>query len=84
MCRNVTALAKPTLKDRTELFASRNYDLEIGEWEDSIVWDDNKLYKPFTHISLDMNDANVLFDLTSMENKGIGDGFRGMTPRFVW
>ena len=24
-----------------------------------------------------MNDANVLFDLTSLDTKGMGDGFRG-------
>lgn len=72
-------MVKPTLKDTTELFASRNYDLESGDWEDSIIWDDNKPYKSFSHISLNMNDVNVLFDLTSMDNKAMGDGFRGMT-----
>ncbi|KAF9901779.1 hypothetical protein EC991_005661 [Linnemannia zychae] len=80
---NDTALVKSTLKETTELFASRNYDLEMGEWEDSIIWDDNKPYKPFSHISLNMNDANVLFDLTSMENKGMGDGFRVKRGRKV-
>lgn len=77
--RSDTALIKPTLKDTTELFASRNYDLESGDWEDSIIWDDNKPYKSFSHISLNMNDVNVLFDLTSMDNKAMGDGFRGMS-----
>jgi hypothetical protein len=78
--RNDIVAVKPTLKDTTELFASRNYDLESGDWEDSIIWDDNKPYKPFSHISLNMNDVNVLFDLTSMDNKAMGDGFRGMIP----
>ncbi|KAK3839034.1 MAG: hypothetical protein J3R72DRAFT_179932 [Linnemannia gamsii] len=80
---NETALVKPTLRDTAELFASRNYDLEMGEWEDSIIWDENKPYKPFSHISLNMNDVNVLFDLTSMENKGMGDGFRVKRGRKV-
>ncbi|KAG0295551.1 hypothetical protein BGZ96_011501 [Linnemannia gamsii] len=80
---NDTVVVKPTLKDTTELFASRNYDLESGDWEDSIIWDDNKPYKPFSHISLNMNDVNVLFDLTSMDNKAMGDGFRVKRGRKV-
>ncbi|KAG9067179.1 hypothetical protein KI688_011960 [Linnemannia hyalina] len=77
------AMVKPTLKDTTELFASRNYDLDGGDWEDSIIWDDNKPYKSFSHISLNMNDVNVLFDLTSMDNKAMGDGFRVKRGRKV-
>ncbi|KAI1317458.1 hypothetical protein EDD11_008395 [Mortierella claussenii] len=61
---------------RTETFAILNYELENGDWEDSIIWDENKPYMPFAHVSLNMNDANVLFDLTSLDNKGIGEGFR--------
>lgn len=61
----------------TDLFAVRNYDLENGDWEESIIWDENKPYKPFTQISLNMNDANVLFDLTTMDTKAMGDAFRG-------
>lgn len=61
----------------TDLFAVRNYDLENGDWEESIIWDENKPFKPFTQISLNMNDANVLFDLTTMDTKAMGDAFRG-------
>ncbi|KAG0055417.1 hypothetical protein BGZ83_008691 [Gryganskiella cystojenkinii] len=76
-----TAVAKKTTTTiPTDLFASRNYDLENGDWEESIFWDDHKPYKPFTHISLDMNDSNVLFDLTS---EGMGQGFRGKGRRKV-
>ncbi|KAG0305411.1 hypothetical protein BGZ98_004180 [Dissophora globulifera] len=57
-------------------FAVRNYDLENGDWEDSIIWDDNKPFKSFAYVSLNMNDANVLFDLTSMDAKSMGEGFR--------
>ncbi|KAG0348981.1 hypothetical protein BG004_003143 [Podila humilis] len=60
-----TALTETTMAT----FAARNYDLENGDWEDSIIWDDNKPYTPFTHISLNMNDTNVLFDITSIEHK---------------
>ncbi|KAF9106734.1 hypothetical protein BGX29_008592 [Mortierella sp. GBA35] len=77
------AALKPTLKETTELFASRNYDLESGDWEDSIIWDERQPYKPFSHISLNMNDVNVLFDLTSMDNKAMGDGFRVKRGRKV-
>ncbi|KAF9585825.1 hypothetical protein BGW38_000578 [Lunasporangiospora selenospora] len=59
--------------DSKELFPARNYDLENGDWEESIMWDESIPFKPFTHIGFDMNDVNVLFDLTSMENK---EGFR--------
>ena len=71
-----TAVAKKTPTIPTDSFASRNYDLENGDWEESIMWDDHKPFKPFTHISLDMNDAHVLFDLTS---EGMGEGFRGIS-----
>ncbi|KAF9922459.1 hypothetical protein FBU30_007413 [Linnemannia zychae] len=80
---NDMALVKPTLKESTEHFASRNYDLESGDWEESIIWDEHKPYKPFSHISLTMNDVNVLFDLTSMDNKAMGDGFRVKRGRKV-
>ncbi|KAF9917575.1 hypothetical protein BX616_000573 [Lobosporangium transversale] len=59
-----------------EIFAIRNYELENGDWEESIIWDENKPFKPFTQISFNMNDANVLFDLTSMDSKTMGEGFR--------
>ncbi|KAF9196559.1 hypothetical protein BGZ49_002762 [Haplosporangium sp. Z 27] len=60
----------------TELFPVRNYELENGDWEESIIWDENKPYKRFTQISLNMNDPNVLFDFTSMDSKAMGEGFR--------
>ncbi|KAI8348006.1 hypothetical protein B0O80DRAFT_429974 [Mortierella sp. GBAus27b] len=66
-----------------DLFAVRNYDLENGDWEESIIWDENKPYKPFTQISLNMNDANVLFDLTTMDTKAMGDAFRGKRGKKV-
>ena len=52
------------------MFAARNYDLENGDWEASIIWDENKPFTPFSQIRLNMNDTNVLFDITSIENKG--------------
>ncbi|KAF9364515.1 hypothetical protein BGX34_001286 [Mortierella sp. NVP85] len=67
----------------TDLFAVRNYDLENGDWEESIIWDENKPFKPFTQISLNMNDANVLFDLTTMDTKAMGDAFRGKRGKKV-
>ncbi|KAG0369678.1 hypothetical protein BC939DRAFT_405952 [Gamsiella multidivaricata] len=71
------------IKNSSELFAVRNYELENGDWEESIIWDENKPYKPFAHISLNMNDANVLFDLTSMDTKAMGEGFRGKRGKKV-
>ncbi|KAG0331886.1 hypothetical protein BG000_010518 [Podila horticola] len=51
------------------LFAARNYELENGDWEASIIWDENKSFTPFSQIRLNMNDTNVLFDITSIEQK---------------
>ncbi|KAF9939086.1 hypothetical protein BGZ65_011577 [Modicella reniformis] len=76
-------IKKSSTAPTTDLFAVRNYDLENGDWEESIIWDENKPYKPFTQISLNMNDANVLFDLTTMDTKAMGDAFRGKRGKKV-
>ncbi|KAF9934749.1 hypothetical protein BGZ67_003677 [Mortierella alpina] len=77
------SVAKSPTALSTELFASRNYDLENGGWEESIIYDEHKPYKQFAHVSLNMNDANVLFDLTSMDDRTMGEGFRGRRSKKV-
>lgn len=45
----------------------RNYDLENGDWINSIIWDDRKPFAPFAKLTLDLNDTNILFDVASVE-----------------
>ncbi|KAK9762421.1 hypothetical protein K7432_011851 [Basidiobolus ranarum] len=49
----------------SDVFSFRNYDVEDGDWTESIIWDTNEPFVPFTKLILDLNDTNMLFDTTS-------------------
>ncbi|KAF9974475.1 hypothetical protein BGZ73_002099 [Actinomortierella ambigua] len=59
-------------------FVIRNYELENGDWEDNILWDERTvLIKPFTAVQINLNDTNVLFDLTSTDtSKTLGHDYK--------
>ncbi|ORX92912.1 hypothetical protein K493DRAFT_408629 [Basidiobolus meristosporus CBS 931.73] len=48
-----------------DVFSFRNYDVEDGDWTESIIWDPEEPFVPCTKLILDLNDTNMLFDTTS-------------------
>ncbi|OZJ06220.1 hypothetical protein BZG36_00761, partial [Bifiguratus adelaidae] len=45
----------------------QNYDFYNGDWVDTIIWDSRPRSNYFTKLTLNLNDANMLFDIASTE-----------------